>query len=366
VVYNHATGSCALAKMYWEGDATASNNPWFNVKAKHPYNVYHDINHESDFVRAFVKRNLKYLLEEFNIDGFRFDLTKGFTQNNTLGNETAWSRLDESRVAILKDYADAVWAYDKDAVVIFEHLSDNTEEKRLAEHGIKLWRKMSEPYGQTAMGYSSKSSFSNLYAGSNMPFGSLVGYMESHDEERLSYKQTKWGISEVKDNLSVRMKRLALNAAFFFTVPGPKMIWQFGELGYDYSINYPSGKESDRTGKKPVKWDYLDNPDRKMLYDTYASLITFRKDNPSFFDSDAAFEWKVGATDWSMRYIHCTDRDGRAFVVVGNFSTEDAQIVCPMPAECTWKTLDGQTVYENTATVTFMLPAAEYRLLVNY
>ena len=139
----------------------------------------------------------------------------------------------------MKDYADAVWAHDADAVVIFEHLSDNSEEKILAEHGIKLWRKMCEPYGQTAMGYPSKSSFSGLYSGTSMPFGSLVGYMESHDEERLSYKQTQWGVSGVKDNLEMRMKRLALNAAFFFTVPGPKMIWQFGELGYDYSINYP-------------------------------------------------------------------------------------------------------------------------------
>ena len=38
-------------------------------------------------------------------------------------------------------------------------------------------------------------------------------------------------------NLDIHMKQLGTNAAFFLTVPGPKMIWQFGELGYDYSIN---------------------------------------------------------------------------------------------------------------------------------
>lgn len=366
VVYNHATGSCALAKMYWEGDATAASNPWFNVKAKHPFNVYHDMNHESEFVRAFVKRNLKYLLEEFNIDGFRFDLTKGFTQNNTLGNEAAWSRLDESRVTILKDYADAVWDCDKDAVVIFEHLSDNSEEKKLAEHGIKLWRKMCEQYGQTAMGYSSKSSFGGLYSGTDMPFGSLVGYMESHDEERLSYKQTQWGVSGVKDNLEMRMKRLALNAAFFFTVPGPKMIWQFGELGYDYSINYPSGTDKDRTGKKPVKWDYKNNPARKNLYDTYCSLIAFRRAYPSFFDSDATFTWKVGTSDWSMRYIHCTDKAGKSFVVVGNFSTEPSQVTLPLPSAGVWKTLDGNFVCEGVTEKNLDLQPAEYVILVDF
>lgn len=366
VVYNHATGACALTKMYWEGDATAANNPWFNVKARHPYNVYHDMNHESEFVRGFVKRNLIYLLDEYNIDGFRFDLTKGFTQKNTYGNVSAWSALDESRVAILKDYADAVWEHDQDAVVIFEHLSDNPEEKRLAEHGIKLWKKMNDQYGQTAMGYTSNSSFSGLYTGTSMPFGSLVGYMESHDEERLSYKQTQWGVDGVKGNLNMRMKRLALNAAFFLTVPGPKMIWQFSELGYDYSINYPSGTENDRTGKKPVKWEYFQDTDRKMLYDTYASLIAFRRSNPSFFDSDAVFAWKVGASDWSMRYIHCTDRNGKSFVVVGNFSTEQASVTCPMPSRGNWRSLDGQTEYQGVTEIALDLQAAEYRIFINY
>ena len=31
VVYNHATGSHPFARLYWDGDNTASNNPWFNV-----------------------------------------------------------------------------------------------------------------------------------------------------------------------------------------------------------------------------------------------------------------------------------------------------------------------------------------------
>ena len=82
VVYNHATGNNPLAKLYWDGkkNKTAANNPWFNVDAPHPYSVFHDFNHESPLVRTFVKRNLQFLLEEYHFDGFRFDLTKGFTQ----------------------------------------------------------------------------------------------------------------------------------------------------------------------------------------------------------------------------------------------------------------------------------------------
>ena len=47
-----------------------------------PYSVFHDFNHESPLVRKFVKRNLQFLLKEYKVDGFRFDLTKGFTQTS--------------------------------------------------------------------------------------------------------------------------------------------------------------------------------------------------------------------------------------------------------------------------------------------
>ena len=365
VVYNHATGNFPLAKLYWSGSNTAENNPWFNVTAKHDYNVFHDINHEAEYIRNYFKKNLVYLLEEYNVDGFRFDLTKGFTQKNTLGNTGAWGNRDDSRIAILKDYADAIWACDPNAVVIFEHLADLSEEKILGEYGIQLWRNMQHTYGQTAMGWNDggrSTDFNPLYSGTaGMPFGSLVSYMESHDEERCSYEVLQWGNGDTKTNLESRMKRLALNAAFFFTVPGPKMVWQFGEVGYDISINDP-----DRTAAKPAHWEYYDDPARKALFEAYSELIAFRKDNPRFFDSDATFTWRVTATNWNNRYIHCVDAEGKAFVVVGNFDIKAADVTVPLPVEGEWKEYDGEAVATNGANVSLSLEAAEYKVLVNF
>lgn len=98
VVYNHATGNNPLAKLYWDGDKTAKNNPYFNVEAPHPYSVFHDFNHESPLVRKFVKRNLQFLLKEYKVDGFRFDLTKGFTQTSC--TESTASNYDAGRIAV--------------------------------------------------------------------------------------------------------------------------------------------------------------------------------------------------------------------------------------------------------------------------
>ena len=65
----------------------------------------------------------------------------------------------------------------------------------------------------------------------------------------------------IPKTLQTALKRMELDALFFFTVPGPKMIWQFGELGYDISID-----QNGRTGEKPIKWEYLTDVDRHKLY----------------------------------------------------------------------------------------------------
>ena len=457
VVYNHATGSHPWAKMWWNGSATAENNPFFNVLPTHPYNVFHDMNHENAMVKEHVKRSLEYLLTEYDVDGFRFDLTKGFTQKQTDPDVTAWGRYDQSRVDILKGYADHIWSVNDNAVVIFEHLSDWDEEEVLANHGMQLWRNVNHEYRSAVTGGSGN--FSNMY--STKPFGGYVGYMESHDEERLCYGATgssegTWGIcgtitdwstdiamtqdgsfyvaknvtfgasdefklrfagawgnnygasskgyvlpldkeyrltsngqdmkapaagtydiyfcesnetiymmtpgkrpedpsvapGEQEDALTVAMRRAGASAAFFLTVPGPKMIWQFGEIGYDYSIEH-----NGRTGEKPVVTEeYMADPARKTLYDTYARLLEFRRENPRFFDSDAKFEWTPSS---SLKTIKCIV-DGKTFRVVGNFGKTSATYT--FPAESTW--YDYFEGGEISGTVT--LKQGEFKLVTDF
>jgi hypothetical protein len=171
----------------------------------------------------------------------------------------------------------------------------------------------------------------------------------------------QWGNGDTKTNIESRMKRLALNAAFFLTVPGPKMIWQFGEVGYDVSINDP-----DRTAAKPAHWEYYDDSARKILFEAYSELIAFRKAYPRFFDEDAIFSWKVTSNYWNNRYIHCVDADGNAFVVVGNFDIKAAEVKVPLPVEGNWKEYGGEAVVTDGAEISLDLEAAEFKLLVNF
>ncbi|MEA5128218.1 MAG: alpha-amylase family glycosyl hydrolase [Proteiniphilum sp.] len=366
VVYNHATGENPFAKMWWDSanNRTAANNPYFNVTAPHPYSVFHDFNHESELVREFIKRNLQFLLEEYKIDGFRFDLTKGFTQKQS--TESNAHVYDASRIAILKDYNKAIKEVKQDALVILEHFADDAEETELSNAGTMVWRNMNHAYCQTAMGYKEESGFSGTYYGtSSRPTNSLVSYMESHDEERAGYKQSQWGFDILKTDLNARMSQLATNAAFFFTVPGPKMIWQFGELGYDISID-----ENGRTGKKPVKWEYLDVPQRKELHDTYAKLIALRFDHPELFNATADFDWEVTPSFWEKgRFITLSSFGGvKQLVVIGNFTNGSITTSVEFPGTGTWYNYmnPGETISVTSATMNITVPTNSFKMYTNF
>ncbi|MCA1744133.1 MAG: T9SS type A sorting domain-containing protein [Bacteroidales bacterium] len=316
LVLNHSFSQSPLLQMYFEDGKPSVDNPWYNREhnMQNPDAQWgYDFNHESLHTQALVDRILSFWLEEFKIDGFRFDFTKGFT--NTVYGPTSWaSAYDASRIAILKRMANHVWSVKNDAIVIFEHLSDNAEEKELAAHGIMLWGNMNHQLAEAVMGYneSNKSDLAwSSYQKRTWNEPNLVAYMESHDEERVTYKAITYGkvagAYSAKD-LDTALDRHKAAAAFLMTVPGPKMIWQFGELGYDISID-----SGGRLGPKPPKWDYLQVPARKALWQVYSELIEMKISEPVFSTTD--FTLDVGGAVKNVA-LNGTNNHVR---LVGNF-----------------------------------------------
>lgn len=298
MVLNHSYGQSPMVRMYQNSNGTpSSDNPWYNTTSPNPvYSWGYDFNHESKYTEAFVDSVCAYWLKEFKIDGFRFDFTKGFT--NTSGDGQAY---DQSRIRILQRMADQIWKRKKDALVILEHLTENSEEKALADYGMMLWGNMNYNANEATMGWVQNSNLSGAsYEQRNWLLPNLIAYMESHDEERLMYKNTQWGNAsgsyDVK-TLATGLERCEAAAVIFFSVPGPKMIWQFGELGYDYKLG--SSAEDGRLDPKPVRWDYYDVPERRQLHDVYAEMFDLKKNNALFsttnftVDLASAFKYTV-------------------------------------------------------------------------
>ena len=132
---------------------------------------------------------IEYWLKEYNIDGYRFDLSKGFTQKNNPNDVNAFGAYDASRIAIWKEYHDSLQQYSRGAYTILEHFADNSEEKVLSDYGILLWGNSNYNYNEGTMGYVNSSDVSwSLSQERNWSKSLLISYMESHDEERLMYK----------------------------------------------------------------------------------------------------------------------------------------------------------------------------------
>lgn len=358
VVLNHAYGSNPLVRMYWNSatNQPASNNPWFNVTSPNTaYSWGNDFNHTSSQTKAFVDSVCHYWINEFRADGFRFDFTKGFT--NTGGDGWAY---DASRIDILKRMGNKIWSYKPEAILILEHFTDNNEEKELAANGFLLWGSTKFQYQAASTSREDKNmsiadaSWKNR--GWSVP--GIVDYMESHDEERIMYLNLTEGQAvggyNIRD-LDIALKRIKLTAAFFMLIPGPKMLWQFQEVGYDYSKNH----NNDPLGPKPIRWDYYTVATRRNLFNNFSALAGLKKRQPAF-SSDNFSIYESGET--KRLNIQHSDMD---VVLIGNFDIYPRDIAPNFTRTGTWyeffrgTAMDVGTGNQNTP---ISLLQGEYRL----
>jgi len=359
MVLNHAFGQNPFVRLYNDGDygAPTLDNPWLNREAKHPFNVGYDFNHESAYTKAFVDSVNNYWLTEYKVDGYRFDLSKGFTQVNSGNNVGQWSQRDESRIAIWKNIYDQIKKNHPDAYVILEHFSDNSEEKELADYGLMFWGNLNFDFREMAKGGSRNFDW-GYYETRGWSKNNLVSYMESHDEERTMWESLTWGQTSP---LNIRQLKNAVNrnqllAAFFFAIPGPKMLWQFEEFGYDLELN------NDRLGIKPTRWEYLDDPERQRLWRLYKAMIELKNEFKAFNKPQNAI---LNLTQ-NLKTIRLVDEDLQV-VLHGNFGLTDlnnASLSFPNPG-IWYNYFTGEEINVTGNSMSFRLRANEFMLFSN-
>lgn len=348
VVYNHSFSQSPLCQLYWDpiNFQPSADNPWLNTTARHPFNVGYDFNHQSPYTRQWVKRVVEYWIEEFRVDGFRFDLSKGFTQTNTVGDPDRMAKFDESRINVLTDYAEHIWSLDSDNIVILEHFAELREEKELASRGMLLWNNNQWQFAEAAMGYRSDLSGAD-YTERGMETPSLVTYLESHDEERMAHKIKQYGNSDGDYNtqeLETLTERMVAAYTIFMSVPGPKMVWQFSELAYDESINRcVSGSVNDncRLDPKPIRWSYQDNEHRQDLYQKLSALFQFKKNTSTFNTTD----FTLDDSDPYLKSVTLSD-DLMDIVSVANFDVKSREVDISFPQIGTWYEFYTSQPYE--------------------
>ncbi|NDP26206.1 MAG: T9SS type A sorting domain-containing protein [Flavobacterium sp.] len=398
VALNHAFGRNPMDRMWMndpDGDGwggPASDNPYFNVTATHSYSVGNDFNHQQPRTKYYVKRVEKQWIEEFKIDGFRWDLTKGFTQNCT-GSESCTNSYQQDRVDVLKEYADYAWNLDPTHYAIFEHLGNDNEEQQWANYrvaetpskGVMMWGIMTAAYSQLLMGYNSNTDISRIGSDSHgFVAKRVMGYPESHDEERIMYKALTFGNSSNASHnvktLNVALSRMSAIGAVSLLVPGPKMIWHFADLGMSNSIftasNGTVNTSSDaipgdaKLDTKPQpQWtsNWLGDPNRNKIYADWSKMINLKITEPVFSGSytistgSAVLTPKIYIWNTSLPPAQLSN-----VVVLSNFDVVAQNIVPNFPYAGTWYNLMDNSTFEVTSTTaTINIEAGGFRVYGN-
>ncbi|KRB54213.1 alpha-amylase family glycosyl hydrolase [Flavobacterium sp. Root186] len=395
VALNHAFGRNPMVRMWMndpDGDGFGSptaENPYFNMVAKHTYSVGEDFNHQSLKTQYYVNRVIKQWIEEYKIDGFRWDLTKGFTQACTASDESCTNSYQQDRVDILKKYADYSWSLDPTHYTIFEHLGTDTEEQQWANYriaetpskGIMMWGKMTDQYNELSMGYTSNITRMSS-ASRGFTANRLMGYAESHDEERLMYKNIQYGASNGAYNvktLNTALSRMSAIGAVSLLVPGPKMIWHFGELGWEKSIfTCNDGTVNDASGtiagdckldtKPQPQWvnNWLGDTNRNKIYNDWAKMITLKTVEPVFLGTSTITNANSSTVNIKITNASLASTQLKDVVILANFATSAQNVATGFPYTGTWYNLmDNTTINVTDVNAAINLPAGEYRIYGN-
>ncbi|PVX46247.1 putative secreted protein (Por secretion system target) [Flavobacterium sp. 103] len=399
VALNHAFGRNPMIRMWMndpDGDGYGSptaENPYFNTVAKHTYSVGEDFNHSSTYTKNYVKRVVKQWIEEYKIDGFRWDLTKGFTQNCTASDESCTNGYQQDRVDILKAYADYSWSLDPTHYTIFEHLGSDTEEKEWANYriaetpskGVMMWGNMNNNYNQLSMGYNSSNDISRMYGPNHSGFlgNRVMGYAESHDEERLMYKNLQYGntanSSHNVKNLNVALSRMSAIGAVSLLIPGPKMIWHFGELGWDSSIytcnDGTVNTSSDATSsdckldKKPQpQWvnNWLGDNVRNKIYYDWSRMIGLKTTEAVFSGTATMASGTTLTPNIKITNSALSSTALKDVLIIANFDVTVQNVATGFQYTGSWYNLMDNTPYTVTdANATISLQPGEFRIYGN-
>jgi hypothetical protein len=219
----------------------------------------------------------------------------------------------------------------------------------------------------------------------------VMGYAESHDEERLMYKNVTYGQSSNPSHnvktLNTALSRMSAIGAVSLLVPGPKMIWHFGALGWEKSIwtcnNGTVNTDSDggvppgdcKLDTKPQpQWvnNWLGDPNRNKIYFDWAKMISLKTTEPIFNvnkTADSGFDIQSGNTLTPRLFLWDNTMPStqlRNVVVLTNFDVNTVNVTPDFPYTGTWYNLMDNSTFEVTSTTaTIAIEAGGFRIYGN-
>jgi 1,4-alpha-glucan branching enzyme len=361
VVFNHQNDTGPL----WQMQSDLLSSPYFKEYTDLRFNedalfFFRDMDHWTPETQEIVYESLKMWIDEYRVDGFRYDFTQG----------CGWN-VNEPDVGIL-GWADRIdQDYNGQIYQIAEHLPESPA--LIFYSGLTGgWHDSyhDEIFDEARFRNTSLTSFENLvldlsaYPGNDTPSTPLV-YANStepvnanvnHDEQSLIYEMTTFqGVP-----LNEAIQRDKLYAVFMFTSLGIPMLWQ----GIEFSA--PSGwmNDNEKLSYRPLEWALLSTQRGQEHYDYFRSLIFQRKNNPALYDGTLHKLFKYNTQKvlvWGFDHPTLINK----VMAIANLSDQDRTVLnIPWLDTGDWYDIFDQSVFTVSSTPISNLTIPAYTVLV--
>ncbi len=342
-VYNHVgdvamVGSTAHGFPYRWLYQDPSDSPYVGVFAGEFPGLL-DLDYNNGCTQEFIRDACCYWIDNFGIDGIRFDNTTNFYIHGR--NEGLPRLLDDIRQRVP----------DKNFSLILEHIDLNAASVVNATAADSYWNNAlyNSTFDCLWSGFVSSGFMRALdsHFGLN-PDHIATTYLSNHDHSHVT-----WQAGSRSNRGALDWYRIQPYAIAMMTMPGCPMIQNGQEFAEDYWImedDYGTGR---RVQPRPLRWSFSRDGIGKLMLETYVKLIAIRK-NYAGLRSNAIYpsqweEWQTRFnpqgygvdTEKNLVIFHRWGFDDsnmlQRFIIVLNFSNERRYVDVPFPENGLWR-----------------------------
>ena len=378
--------------------------------------AYSNFGYKNDFrmksVQEFFAAVNQFWIDEYNIDGFRYDHVNGYLDKapsvNSDGSISWYSAENRPTFVSLQTLSNETYSHSKDIsrfvnadgssriIQIAEDLGEGAfqlgEFSNSAVNGC--WEKSLHNVAKSMAAYDYLSAdFSRellligdrwgilRYTSEKKVGGDTipalpVQYLESHDESRLMYNVTSGEEWEESGGFNYRHGlhdqkwwKLQPYAIALMTSVGIPMLWAGQEFGENYGL--PSSGFGRVRGARPLHWDYFYSPMSSVgggtvlpLTQLYRILGDIRKAHPALKGNRENSVLEVEHLD--RKFLVYRRWEGTQIVLIAiNFSDSNQQVSIPFGEVGTWTDILKQAYGETDAHTTVSVSSVSERSTVS-
>lgn len=361
VVFNHQNDTGPL----WQMLPDEAANPYFKANNDLRYNedplfFFKDMDHWTAETQELILTNLRMWIDEFRIDGFRYDFTQGIGWNydlpkvGILGWANAIDTLYKGQI-----YQIAEHLPESPALLYYSGLTsgwhDAFRDEIFNEARFKDRSLLNiENFVLDLHAYQSNDTpaYPYNYANRTEPVNATI----THDEQSLIYEMTQFqGVS-----VAEAVQRDKLYGAFPFLSLGIPMLW----MGQEFSAprGWPSGDL--KLSYRPLEWDWLLVQRGIDHFKWYKTLVTQRLKNPALYQGQLKRLYRYDAAKVLVWGFEDTATNSKVMCVANLSPLNQTPTNLPWLGAGKWYDIFDQTVFDVSGNSVASFPLQPFTIKV--